>query len=225
MTVSALDSHLRLYLQMELKALLASFNHDVIMVTHSRDEAYHMCSRIAVVDNGQMLTVKPTKELFADPGSIRAAALTGCKNIAKAKKIGEHRVKVPEWGVELDTARPVGDDVVAVGIRAHYFNVKSTQNRYPIVYTGEMEEPFEWAVRFRFAGQDEKSEALWWRVTKDKRPQEFPKEFGHCAQQHFAAVRMNLAGRKRKDQERQDNAWKRWSFSARDKWDARHAIC
>lgn len=175
---SALDSHLRLYLQMELKALLASFNHDVIMVTHSRDEAYHMCSRIAVVDNGQMLTVKPTKELFADPGSIRAAALTGCKNIAKAKKIGEHRVKVPEWGVELDTARPVGDDVVAVGIRAHYFNVKSTQNRYPIVYTGEMEEPFEWAVRFRFAGQDEKSEALWWRVTKDKRPQKFPKEFG-----------------------------------------------
>ena len=68
--------------------------------------------------------------------------------------------------------------MVAVGIRAHYFNVKSTRNRYPIVYAGEMEEPFEWTVRFRFAGQDETSEALWWRVTKDKRPQEFPKEFG-----------------------------------------------
>ena len=53
---SALDSHLRLYLQMELKALLARFEHDVIMVTHSRDEAYHMCSRIAVVDRGQLLT-------------------------------------------------------------------------------------------------------------------------------------------------------------------------
>ena len=175
---SALDSHLRLYLQMELKALLARFGHDVIMVTHSRDEAYHMCSRIAVVDRGQLLTVKPTKALFADPGSIRTAALTGCKNIAKAKKVGEYEVEVPEWGVRLNTAQPVGDGVVAVGIRAHYFNVKSTRNRYPIVYAGEMEEPFEWTVRFRFAGQDETSEALWWRVTKDKRPQEFPKEFG-----------------------------------------------
>ena len=153
---SALDSHLRLYLQM----------------------AYHMCDRIAVVDRGQLLTVKPTKALFADPGSIRTAALTGCKNIAKAKKVGEYEVEVPEWGVRLNTAQPVGDGVVAVGIRAHYFNVKSTRNRYPIVYAGEMEEPFEWTVRFRFAGQDETSEALWWRVTKDKRPQEFPKEFG-----------------------------------------------
>ena len=116
--------------------------------------------------------------LTAAPGSIRTAALTGCKNIAKAKKVGEYEVEVPEWGVRLNTAQPVGDGVVAVGIRAHYFNVKSTRNRYPIVYAGEMEEPFEWTVRFRFAGQDETSEALWWRVTKDKRPQEFPKEFG-----------------------------------------------
>lgn len=175
---SALDSHLRLRLQMELKERLGAFGRDVLMVTHSRDEAYHMCSRIAVVDRGQLLTVKPTKALFADPGSIRTAALTGCKNIAKAKKVGEYEVEVPEWGVRLNTAQPVGNGVVAVGIRAHYFNVKSTRNRYPIVYAGEMEEPFEWTVRFRFAGQDETSEALWWRVTKDKRPQEFPKEFG-----------------------------------------------
>lgn len=64
----------------------------------------------------------------------------------------------------------------------------------PLSTRARWRSPFEWAVRFRFAGQDEKSEALWWRVTKDKRPQEFPKEFGHCAQQHFAAVRMNLGG-------------------------------
>lgn len=95
---------------------------------------------------------------------------------------------MPEWGVRLNTAQPVGDGVVAVGIRAHYFNVKSTRNRYPIVYAGEMEEPFEWTVRFRFAGQDETSEALWWRVTKDKRPQEFPEEIWRCSEQYFAFV-------------------------------------
>ncbi len=175
---SALDSHLRLYLQMELKALLKNFGHDVIMVTHSRDEAYHMCSRIAVVDNGSLLTVKPTKALFADPVSIRAAALTGCKNIAKAKKAGEYEVDVPEWGIRLTSAQPVQDNILAVGIRAHYFNANAPQNRHAVTYVSEMEEPFEWTVRFRFAGQDENSEALWWRVTKDKRPQEFPAAFG-----------------------------------------------
>ncbi|MGN1369616.1 MAG: sulfate/molybdate ABC transporter ATP-binding protein [Aristaeellaceae bacterium] len=175
---SALDSHLRLYLQMELKTLLESFGHDVIIVTHSRDEAYHMCDRIAVVDEGRLLTVKPTKALFADPGSIRAAMLTGCKNIAKARKTGEYEVEVPQWGIRLHTAQPVQEGIAGVGIRAHYFNARAAQNRYPIVYAGEMEEPFEWTVRFRFAGQDESSEALWWRVTKDKRPQAFPEAFG-----------------------------------------------
>ncbi len=175
---SALDTHLRLYLQMELKSLLKDFGHDVIMVTHSRDEAYHMCGRIAVVDNGHLLTVKPTKELFANPGSIRAAALTGCKNIAKAVKIGEHEVAVPEWGIHLTTAQPVKDNIVAVGIRAHYFNINAPKNRSDIVYESEMEEPFEWTVRFRFADQDADSEALWWRITKDKRPHDFPSAFG-----------------------------------------------
>lgn len=84
---SALDSHLRLYLQMELKALLASFNHDVIMVTHSRDEAYHMCSRIAVVDNGQMLTVKPTKELFADRAVSARQRSRAARTLQRRKKL------------------------------------------------------------------------------------------------------------------------------------------
>ena len=87
--------------------------------------------RIAVLDQGQLLAVKEKKALFADPGSIRAASLTGCKNIAPARKTGPCQVEVPDWGIRLDTAAPVGDGVKAVGIRAHYFNPKSPQNRAP----------------------------------------------------------------------------------------------
>ena len=75
---SALDSHLRDKLQMELRGLLADFGHDVLLVTHSRDEAYHLCRRVAVLERGNLLSVKATKELLADPGSVAAATLSGC---------------------------------------------------------------------------------------------------------------------------------------------------
>lgn len=175
---SALDSHLREKLQLQMKTLLAGFGRDVLMVTHSRDEAYHMCSRIAVMDNGRMLSLTDTKTLFADPGSVCAAMLTGCKNIAPACKVGEYEIEVPEWGVRFHTAQPVRDEIKAVGIRAHYFHIKSMQNRHAVEYLGEMEEPFEWIVQFRYQGQDPKAAPLWWRVPKDRRPAQFPKEFG-----------------------------------------------
>ena len=175
---SALDSHLRLRLQMELKERLSVFGRDVLMVTHSRDEAYHMCGRIAVMESGKIKIVKETKELFADPESICAAAITGCKNIASARKIGEYEVEVPDWGIRLTTAKPVRDDVTAVGIRAHYFNTKTLQNRADVVYAGEMEEPFEVSVRFRWVGQRADTEPLLWRVSKEKRGQQFPTALG-----------------------------------------------
>ena len=62
-------------------------------------------------------------------------------------------MEVPDWGVRLETASPVEDGLKAVGIRAHYFNAKSSQNRAPVTFVREMEEPFEWIVEFRFAGQ------------------------------------------------------------------------
>jgi putative ABC transport system permease protein len=73
-------------------------------VTHDRTEAYNMSAQIAVMDQGRILARKPTKALFADPGSVPAAILTGCKNIAAARKLDEHTVEVPEWGVRLEVA-------------------------------------------------------------------------------------------------------------------------
>ena len=81
---SALDAHLRDSLKVELRDLLQEYGREVLMVTHSRDEAYNMSSRIAVMDKGRLLSIKDTKDLFADPGNTPAAILTGCKNIAPA---------------------------------------------------------------------------------------------------------------------------------------------
>ena len=52
---SALDSHLRDQLQPQFLSLLRSYGRQAVMVTHSRDEAYHLCSRLCVMDNGRIL--------------------------------------------------------------------------------------------------------------------------------------------------------------------------
>jgi molybdate transport system ATP-binding protein len=175
---SALDAHLRDSLKIELRDMLQRFGHEVLMVTHSREEAYNMSSRIAVMDQGRLFTIKDTKDLFADPGSVPAAVLTGCKNIAPARKVGEHEVEVPDWGIRLQTAQTVGDGLTAIGIRAHYFNTQTRQNRFPVRYVEEMEEPFEVILQFRYAGQSPDSPPVWWRLSKDKRPGEFPDALG-----------------------------------------------
>lgn len=175
---SALDGHLRDSLKIELRDRLAEFGREVLMVTHNRDEAYNMSREIAVMDKGRILAKKPTKQLFADPGSVPAAVLTGCKNIAAARRIDAHTVEVPDWGVRLSTAQEVGEGLRAVGLRAHYFGPAAAQNRYPVRYVEEMEEPFETTIQFRYAGQKEDCPPLWWRLAKDKRPAHFPGELG-----------------------------------------------
>lgn len=175
---SALDSHLRDLLKIELRDILRAYGREVLMVTHSREEAYNLSREIAVMDAGHILTQKPTKALFADPGSPQAATLTGCKNIAGAVRIGAHEVEVPAWGVRLQTAAEVREGLKAVGIRAHYFNPAAQQNRFPVRFVEEMEEPFETIIQFRYAAQDLTSPHIWWRLPKDKKPQNFPTEMG-----------------------------------------------
>lgn len=175
---SALDSHLRDQLQPHFLSLLRSYGRQAVLVTHSRDEAYHLCSRLCVMDGGRILRAGGTKEVFADPGSEPAARLTGCKNIARAVKAGEYEVDVPEWGIRLTAAKPVPDDIRAVGLRAHYFHPRAAANRFAVRLDSELEEPFEWILLFRYEGQDTASPALWWRMPKDKKPSAMPEALG-----------------------------------------------
>ena len=178
---SVLDGHLRDSLKIELRDLLKSYGREVLMVTHDRSEAYNMSERIAVMDKGRLLCVKPTKELFADPGSVQAAILTGCKNIAPARRLDAHTAEVPDWGVRLTTKQEIREGLSAVGIRAHYFSPSTQQNRFPVRYVEEMEEPFEHILQFRYVGQKEDSPPIWWRLPKDKKPAQFPEELGIAA--------------------------------------------
>ena len=179
---SALDSYLRDFLQIQVKELLENYGKDVLLVSHSRDEIYHLCSRMALIDRGKVFGTGGTKEIFADPGTRVGAVLTGCKNIVRARKSGEYEVEVPEWGICLKTGKPVGDHVCAIGIRAHYFNSRARENVFPVVYADRMEEPFETTVLFRYAGQKEDSTPVWWRIPKDRVPDKMPEQLGIAPQ-------------------------------------------
>ena len=175
---SALDAYLREQLQTQVRTILERFGKDVLMVSHSRDEVYYLCNQVAVVCQGRLLNQGKTKEVFADPKSRTAAILTGCKNIADAYKTGEYEVFVPDWGIHLQTKAPVGDDLCAVGLRAHYFHPKSRENIYPVVYSSEREDPFEMRLLFRYTGQKEGTADIWWRMPKDRKPEEMPPKLG-----------------------------------------------
>jgi len=175
---SALDSFLREQLQVETRKLLERYGKETLLVTHSRDEAYHLCRTIALLDAGKLIIHKHTKQLFADPESRNAAVLTGCKNVIGAEKAGERMVYIPEWNVRLATSGPVRDDLCAIGIRAHSFDPLDEHNRFPIIVTDEIEGPFEYNIQFRYGGQLEGSQNIWWLIPKEKKQGQFPAEMG-----------------------------------------------
>jgi molybdate transport system ATP-binding protein len=175
---SALDSQLRGQLGIQMKRLLEHYGGSVLMVTHNRDEAYNLCKRIALMDGGRILALKPTRELFSNPETVAGAIMTGCKNICAAVKKSEYEVEVPDWGITLATARPVREGLCAIGIRAHYFDPDIKLNRFPVRFTDEIEEPFEFSLQFRYENQQDKAQDIWWLFPKEKKSKKNPAMLG-----------------------------------------------
>ena len=121
---SALDSYLREQLLQEMKGMLGStYQKDVLMVSHSRDEIYQMCPRMAIMCLGGIEIAGSTKELFRNPVTVGAARLTGCKNLSRAEILSDHELYAADWGVRLHVADVITEGVTHVGLRAHDFAV------------------------------------------------------------------------------------------------------
>ena len=115
---AALDSHLKWQLEPELKDVLDAFGGVTLWVTHDRGEAYRNCPRVCVMEAGCTAPVRDMGSLMADPRTVGAARLSGCRNCMKAEK-GEAAggVRLPEGGVTLRCAAPWREGVTALGIR------------------------------------------------------------------------------------------------------------
>ena len=161
---SALDSYLREEVEGEVGSLLANFTGTALLVTHNRDEAYRLCREMIVLNEGQVLRTGSTKAVFANPQSVAAARLTGCKNILPCARVDEHTVRLC-GGALLQTALPVPEGCTAVGIRAHDFApcAAGAQNALPVAPVSMSENPFDWNLILRLPGEGPQ---LWWKVSK-----------------------------------------------------------
>ena len=162
---SALDSYLREAVESEVSSLLAGFDGTALLVTHNRDEAYRLCPEMVVLDSGRVLRSGHTRDVFADPRSITAARLTGCKNILPCTRLDAHAVRLTGWDVPLQLALPVPEDCTAVGIRAHDFApcAPGAENALPVELLSASENPFDWNLIFQLP---DGTTRLWWKVSK-----------------------------------------------------------
>ena len=162
---SALDSYLREEVEGEVGSLLASFAGTALLVTHNRDEAYRLCKEMIVLNEGRVLRTGSTKEVFADPQSIAAARLTGCKNILPCTPLDSHTVRLDGWDTTLRLALPVPAGCTAVGIRAHDFTpcTADVPNAIPVKAVSTSENPFDWNL---ICTPPEGTAQLWWKVSK-----------------------------------------------------------
>ena len=166
---SALDSHLRDQMQKETREILSNYDNSV-MVTHNRDEAYKLCTDLLILDSGRVVVSGKTGQLFENPGTVKAAKLTGCKNVSRVKRVGEYELRALDWGgLHIKTKTPVGDKISHIGVRAHTFVPLFTKderavNVFRISVTDSIAAPFEMQVIFKNAEAldlDSQSDLYW----------------------------------------------------------------
>lgn len=193
---SALDSYLKEYMIQEMKDFLEDYQKTVILVSHSREEIYQMCGKMAVMDQGKIEAMGETAKLFANPRTLQAAKITGCKNLSAAHWIGEHIIYAEDWGINLYVKEKVSREVTHVGIRAHDLvpvyripldnNTKKLQNVMFCKKIRMVEAPFEhYIILENTVPKKRELSPLWWKVpnqiweqTEKKIPEaiHFPRE-------------------------------------------------
>ena len=157
---SALDNHLRSTMESELIELLKDYDGTVVFVTHDISEAYRVCDKIIVFDNGEAKNIRNKDILFETPQSFEEAKLTGCKNISKAKKLENNLVYAEEWDLKLKCLGELDKDINYIAIRSH--NIKLSQkengeNSFKVVIENIVENPFDYTLYIKGINSKNKS--------------------------------------------------------------------
>jgi molybdate transport system permease protein len=149
---AALDPHLRRQTEEQLRETLASYNGAVIFVTHDMEEAFRFCSDLLVLDSGKVIASGPKHQLFERPRSVAAARLTGCKNIAPARRVAADRIVVDAWNCVLRTSSGVPDALTHAGIRSHqiaFHPAAECENTFACWLVATSEAPHEMTLYLR----------------------------------------------------------------------------
>lgn len=118
---SALDAELR----GELEALVLRFRSSrqvpYILVTHNLEEAYRLCDKLVIIEQGKILQLGPKDELLRRPATLQVARKVGAKNLWQGQVTSAGAsggtVLVPALGQELMVQNLPQTPTVWLGIR------------------------------------------------------------------------------------------------------------
>lgn len=116
---SALDTHLRNELEKQLLKTLSSYKGLTLFVSHNLEEAYRVCQKLLVLDQGKVVAAGDKQTIFDRPGTLTVARLTGCKNYSRIQPSDRHTLRALDWDCTLQTTDPVSPSHTHIGIRAH----------------------------------------------------------------------------------------------------------
>ena len=85
---SALDKHLRVRMQDEVKRLHGEFGTTFVFVTHDQSEALSLSSRVAIFNHGALLQVATPRDLYEQPASRFVAEFLGEINLLPVEAVG-----------------------------------------------------------------------------------------------------------------------------------------
>jgi iron(III) transport system ATP-binding protein len=94
---SNLDVGLRNETRIELRRLIKELDQTAIYVTHDQEEAFTICDRIAVMEQGRVLQIGTPRELYEKPVSVRVASFLGRNNLIPAIRISSNLEPMPEF--------------------------------------------------------------------------------------------------------------------------------
>jgi molybdate ABC transporter permease protein len=126
---SALDTYLRDKQEKLLRNNLIHYQGITLFITHNLEEAYRVCPKLIVIDQGKVIAHGKKQTIFEHPGNFRTAQLTGCKNFSRAVAISNKQIKAIDWDCILETIEPIPQSLKYVGIRAYQLIFTDTNNQ------------------------------------------------------------------------------------------------
>ncbi len=119
---AAVEEDLRAHLRQELLRIQKDFGIPVLLVTHSRAEAYALAERLIVLSEGRVVQSGDRDDIFRRPRTPTVARLMGMTNILQATVIGSSESELTaDWGAyRLTIASPdlrASGDPLTLGVR------------------------------------------------------------------------------------------------------------
>ncbi len=146
--LSMIDPETKVQIVRLLKAIPEKYNIPVVHVTHEWDEAYSLASRIAVINQGQIIEVGDPEQIFNEPKTYLTAKLVGFYDMHRGNATltdSGSTIKL-ENGLELKSRTKISGSVYAC-VRPE--RVKLSTIDEPNKFEGQVVEVFRERFGFR----------------------------------------------------------------------------